>query len=293
MPTNRINAVNTIERLQQRIDCNQSSSRSFAEFVITVLRPQADDIALDIGPGLGSQLIPLAARVRRIVGLDLSAEMVAELQARTAGAAAEILRGDMDDLGNIVPSGPFSLIYAVYSLYYSHAPASVVRQVAALLASERGRFVCINPDAGNNQGWFADLGALYDLPADVVGVPHIGQRVILPAFREAFAAVECFSYEDRKRFLTLESLMAYYDACAPYCRPDTRDEAARFFGEKIEREGGYEIAKRSLAIVGMGPKPPRKEPSLTPRQASGAAPRSDHRPHGARSRTARESRRPE
>jgi hypothetical protein len=44
--------------------------------------------------------------------------------------------------------------------------------------------------------------------------------------------------------------MSYYDACAPYCRPDRRDEALRYFGAEIERGGGYAITKRSLAVIG-------------------------------------------
>jgi hypothetical protein len=245
------NAINAVDQLRQRIACNRSSSCSFSDFVLQVLSPRGDDVALDIGPGLGSQLLPVADRVARAVGLDVSAEAVAELRARLAESRAAVIQGNMDDLATLDLGAPaFSLVYAIYSLYYSGDPARVVRRVAALLRGEHARFVCINPDVGNNETWFADLRQLFELPADVVGVPHVGSDVILPACLDSFRTVECISYEDRIRFPTLDALMVYYDACAPYCRPDERAAVQRYFGAKIERDGGYEIPKRSLALVG-------------------------------------------
>jgi SAM-dependent methyltransferase len=245
------NALNNVAKLRQRLACNQSASRDFSAFVLELLQPVAEDRALDLGPGLGAQLIPVAERVGRVVGLDISPEMVAELRERMRADNAEVVVGDMDGLdGAAHLGGPFTLVYAVYSLYFSRDPARVVRAVAGLLDGSRARFVAVAPDAGNNLAWFADLGRLYELPADTVDVPNVCRRDILPAFLDVFRTVTCTPYRDRIRFPTLAPLMDYYDACAPYCRPDKRDEAQRYFAAKIERDGGYEIAKHSLAVVG-------------------------------------------
>jgi SAM-dependent methyltransferase len=244
------NAANTAAQLRQRIACNQSRSQAFPAFVLDVLDPRPDDSVLDIGSGLGAQLMPVAERVGRVVGLDVSPELVAELRTQVPHPNAGVIAGDMDDLGGLDLGGPFTLIYAVYSLYYSRDPARVVQAAARLLDGSRARFVSVTPDVGNNQGWYADLGRLYELPADALDVPHVCRRLILPAFLDTFRAVTCTIYQGRVRFPTLEALMAYYDACAPYCRPDKRDEARRYFRAKVERDGGYEITKRSLALVG-------------------------------------------
>jgi trans-aconitate methyltransferase len=244
------NAVNTVAQLQQRIACNRSGSRSFARFVLDVLDPKETDSALDIGPGLGAQLIPVGERVRSIVGLDVSSEMVAELRRRIALPNAAVVMGDMDDIGGLALGGPFTLAYAVYSLYYSRDPARVVTHVTGLLGGARARLVSITPDAGNNAEWFEDLGCLYDVADDARNVPHLCRRTILPAFLDTFRTVTRATYRDRVRFPTLDALMAYYDACAPYCRPDKRDEARRYFGRKFERDGDYQITKCSLALVG-------------------------------------------
>ena len=244
------NAVNTVAQLRQRIACNQSRSRAFPSFVLELLSLREDDSALDIGPGLGTQFIPVAERVRRVVGLDVSPEMVAELRTRVAGPNAVLVVDDMDNLPDLDLGGPFTLVYAVYSLHYSQDPARVVKAVAGLLDGARARFVTVTPDAGNNETWFADLGQLYELPAEALGVPHVGRRLILPAFLDTFRTVTCTTYRDRVRFSGLDALMAYYDACAPYCRPDKRDEALHYFRAKLDHDGTYEIEKHSLGVVG-------------------------------------------
>jgi len=218
--------------------------------VLELLNPQEDDCVLDVGCGLGAQLIPVAERVDRIVGLDVSADMMLELRKRLTRANVSLLVGDMDDLSDLQIGGPFTLAYSVYSLYYSRDPASVVETVARLLRGAGARFVTVNPGVGNNAEWFEDLGHICELPAAVRGVPDFGDRVLAPAFGNTFRTVTRHSYRDRVRFPTVDAVMTYYDACAPYCPLDTRDEARRYFAAKLDREGDYQITKCSLGLVG-------------------------------------------
>jgi SAM-dependent methyltransferase len=244
------NRANTPEQLRQRIACNRSASSDFDLFVMSLLEPSASDVVLDIGPGVGAQMVPLASVVERIVGLDCSPEMAEAIRAQLTGPDVEVLVGSMDDLTSLDLGGPFTLVYAVYSLYYASDPARVVHAVARLLERSRGRFVVVAPDLGNNADWFSDLGRLYALPGDVIEVPHIGRGVILPAFLETFRTVTCSVLRSRVAFPTVESLMRYYDACAPYCRADRREQALAYFRRKVERDGSYWISKRSLGLVG-------------------------------------------
>lgn len=248
--TNVENLINTPEQLRQRMACNGSADADFDQFVLGLLAPSGSDVVLDIGPGVGKQMIPLAGLVSRIVGLDCSPEMTAAIRAQLPGPNVETVVGSMDDLARLELAGPFTLVYAVYSLYYASDPARVVQAVGRLLGGSRARFVVLTPDVGNNEGWFADLGQLYPVAADVLEVPRIGRKVILPAFLDAFRSVECTRFSSTVSFSTVESLMRYYDACAPYCRRDRRAQALAHFRARMERDGGYAIAKRSLALVG-------------------------------------------
>ena len=131
------NAINTVERLEQRVACNRADPGSFRRFVQRLLAVREDDVALDLGAGLGEQLIPVAQKAARAVGLDVSAEIVEALRPRLPGANASALLGDMDELAELDLRGPFTLAYSVYSVYYSRDPARLVRSVAGLLAGSQ------------------------------------------------------------------------------------------------------------------------------------------------------------
>ncbi len=246
-----LNRINTPEQLRQRGACNRDAgSADFDEFVLGLLAPSGDDVALDLGPGLGRQMIPLAARVRRTVGLDSASEMAAVLRAQLPGPDVAVVEGDMDDLAALALPGPFTLIYAVYSLYYASRPARVIETASRLLQGPQARLVVVVPDVGNNAGWFEDLAELYPVPADVLAIPRFGREVALPAFLDTFRTVTCSTFSSMVLFPTVDAVMRYYDACAPYCRPDRRAEALGHFRARLERDAGYRIAKRSLGLVG-------------------------------------------
>jgi 16S rRNA (adenine1518-N6/adenine1519-N6)-dimethyltransferase len=63
-----------------------------------------DDTVLEIGPGLGSLTLPLAAAVRRVVAVEIDAGLAAVVRDLTAGAGnvevvhADAMRVDLDDL---------------------------------------------------------------------------------------------------------------------------------------------------------------------------------------------------
>jgi SAM-dependent methyltransferase len=245
------NAINTPERLEQRLACNLTSPESFRSFVQGLLDVRDDDCVLEIGAGLGEQLVPIAEKARRAVGLDVSADIVEALRRRLSRPNAEVVLGNMDDLARVDLRGPFTLAYSVYSIYYSVDPARVVREVAGLLAGARARFVVVAPDLGNNEAWFSDLGQLYPLPEPVLASPEVCRNVVLPAFLDVFPDVRCSTFRTDVRFANPDELMRYYDACAPYCRPERREEARAFFEQKLARDGEYRISKRALGLVGQ------------------------------------------
>jgi SAM-dependent methyltransferase len=248
------NSINTVERLAQRLACNRAAPGSFHRFVERLLQVRADDRVLDLGCGLGEQLIPAAETAAHVVGVDVSGEMVEALRKRLPRANAELVRGDMDALAELGLCGPFSLAYSVYSIYYSRDPARLVRDVAARLAGPRARLVVVAPDVLNNQAWYADLGTLFALPEAVLDTVRVCRDTVLPALLDAFRDVRCVGFASDVRFANLDELMRYYDACAPYCRPERRDDARAFFGQKLAETGSYTISKRALGLVGRLPR---------------------------------------
>lgn len=78
----------------------------------------ADSEVLDIGCGIGRLLVALAPRVKRVVGLDVSAEMVKAAQRRCAALDnVAVIKGDGHGLADL-PDSSFDLAIAVDSFPY-------------------------------------------------------------------------------------------------------------------------------------------------------------------------------
>jgi ubiquinone/menaquinone biosynthesis C-methylase UbiE len=139
--------------------------------------------ALEIGVGTGAIAVPLAARGRQVVGLDLSAAMLAQLRSKQGGGRVAIAVGDATRL----PLGDASVAgaYCRWVLHLIQAWRTAVLELARVCARpgvvivEPGgytgewrrvyeRFVDeLGPDAGpvglRTRDGFGDLDAAMDL----------------------------------------------------------------------------------------------------------------------------------
>jgi 16S rRNA (adenine1518-N6/adenine1519-N6)-dimethyltransferase len=76
------------------------------ERLLRALSPGPEDVFLEIGPGQGALTLPLAARVSRVVAVELDGRLAASLRSR-APANLEVVEGDAleVDLRSLVPMG--------------------------------------------------------------------------------------------------------------------------------------------------------------------------------------------
>ena len=109
------------------------------EPVVEFLEPLAADGALELAIGTGRIAVPLAARGVRVAGIDLSPDMVAQLQAKTNDIPVVV-----GDMCTTRVAGPFSLAYIVFNsinnLTTQDAQVAAFENVAAHLEAG-GRFV--------------------------------------------------------------------------------------------------------------------------------------------------------
>lgn len=126
-----------------------------------------DDTVLDFGCGIGRFAVALAGRVRRVIGLDISARMVAEAQRRCAGLAnVDIRRTSGRDLAGIA-DGSIDTILAADSFPYLvlAGPALVRRHVeeAARVLKPGGDLLILNYSYRSDEA--ADCRELTELAA--------------------------------------------------------------------------------------------------------------------------------
>jgi 16S rRNA (adenine1518-N6/adenine1519-N6)-dimethyltransferase len=80
--------------------------RAFVESLVQAIDPRPEDTMIEIGPGTGALTLPLAARVKRLVAVELDGRLAARLRER-APANVEVVVGDARrvDLQDLAPPG--------------------------------------------------------------------------------------------------------------------------------------------------------------------------------------------
>lgn len=118
------------------------------ELFLALAPVREDALALDLGCGTGVMLDTLAARYRRLVGLDLSAEMLEGYDGSRLppGRAVRLVRGDMTTLP--FASGRFDVVVCRSALHHMDDEVAVLREMARVLAP--GGSVVLGEPANDN-----------------------------------------------------------------------------------------------------------------------------------------------
>jgi 16S rRNA (adenine1518-N6/adenine1519-N6)-dimethyltransferase len=139
------------------------------ERLLRTVAPAKGDVFLEIGPGAGALTLPLAARCRRVVAVELDTRLAESLRAR-APANVEIVTADaLDaDLRSLVPAGSR---VAGNLPYYVSSP--LLRRILALRDHVRDAHVMLQDEvarrvaAGPGSKEYGILSVLIGLWADV------------------------------------------------------------------------------------------------------------------------------
>jgi len=170
------------------------------EQLVEAIAPAPDDVFLEIGPGQGALTWPLAARVRRVVAVELDTRLAERLAAR-ARDNVRIVAGDALklDLGALVPPGSR---VAANLPYYISSPLlrrllelrGQVRDMHLMLQDEVARRVASPPGSRD----YGLLSVYYALYAEVAVVLRFGPEAFLPPPRVASAVLRV-RFLDRPR----------------------------------------------------------------------------------------------
>ena len=183
------------------------------EKLLRVLSPAPDDVFFEVGAGRGALTLPLAARVARVVAVEIDATLAGELRGR-APANVEIVTADAlaADLESLVPEGAR---LAGNLPYYVSSPLlrrflslrGQVRDLHVMLQEEVARRVA-SPPGSKEYGILSVLYALWTdaeiparfPPAAFSPPPKVGSAVLRARFRDRPRA-EIGDPEGFERFL--------------------------------------------------------------------------------------------
>ena len=187
--------------------------REAALRLVDAIAPRESDVFLEIGPGEGALTLPLAARCRQLVAVELDARLAERLRAR-APENVRIVQGDAlrVALGSLVPEGAR---LAANLPYYISSPLlrrfldlrGRVGDLHVMLQEEVARRIA-SPPGSKEYGilsvlfaLFADVEIVMRLPPRAFSPPpKVSSAVLRIRFRES-AHAEVADVEDFERFL--------------------------------------------------------------------------------------------
>ena len=158
------------------------TSENYRQRIVESLSLRADDLVLEIGPGRGAMTELLAARARRVVAVELDAELAQQLAENLKdNTKIEIVRGDVltADLSALSRRNRFERCVVFGNLpYYITSPilhhlleqAGAIRAMALLVQREVAERLTAQPGS-RDYGYLTVLAQLHAEPRIVLKVP--------------------------------------------------------------------------------------------------------------------------
>ena len=161
--------------------------------VVEWLAPQAGEHILDIGCGTGHLTAEIASKGAQVIGVDRSAEMIAEARANYPHIPFEIA-----DATSLAFDQEFDAVFSNAALHWVIEPEKVVRGVAKAL-KPGGRFVAEFGGKGNVRQVMAAIASA----GDKFGIPRSRENMIwyYPSLAEYAGLLEKHGLEVRQASL--------------------------------------------------------------------------------------------
>lgn len=227
-----------------RYQARHSYVFAYGESLIDLLAPRPGERILDLGCGSGQLTAKIAESGAEVVGIDRSAEMIAEARRNFPS-----LRFELGDAANFTVDTPFDAAFSNAALHWVKNADGAAASVARSLRSG-GRFVMEMGGKGNTQ---AVLDAMREVAGPVETpwyFPSVGEYTSLlerHGFEIAFATL--FDRPTRAEGEDgLEDWLAMF-ASSMLASAEVRREVANRLRPRMFRDGAWVVDYRRLRVI--------------------------------------------
>ena len=143
----------------------------FGALAIEAAAVQPGEVVLDVGCGCGAtteELSSLVGTSGRVVGLDVSAPMLARAKERLSGRPVELLLGDAATFA--LPAGSFDVLFSRFGVMFFEAPLAAFTQLRGAL-KPGGRVAMVVWQSPSANAWAT---VPIEAVADIVKPPALG-----------------------------------------------------------------------------------------------------------------------
>ena len=229
--------------------------------IVRTAAPAPDDVAIEVGPGLGSLTLALLPAVRRLVAIEIDPTLAGALPRTVAERAPdlagrlEVVRADAQRLDSVPGPPPTAL---VANLPYNVA-VPVVLHLLALLPSLRHGLIMVQAEVADRLS-APPGGKVYGVPsvkmawyADARRAGPVGRSVFWPAPKVDSGLVAFTRREPPATSATREEVFAVVNAAFAQRRKTLRAALAGWAGsaaaaEQVLRAAGVDPAARGESL---------------------------------------------
>ncbi len=224
---------------------------NFAEWVEKILNPQVGMQVLDIGCGVGKQILPLSTKILpngHIIGIDISQEALNIINEKVKIQNIKSITTlclEMDDITKKLFNKRFDLIYSVYAFYYSNNMLQLLIDISSILKYD-GKIVLFGPGNKSNKELI-----------DIINVIEKGHSKYYKDFlshkklitlKNEFDLIEIERFENVVFFLDPHDFMIWYQTSELYdCK--LQDIILEKIGSIIKDYGKFQLTKETVAIT--------------------------------------------
>ena len=206
-------AQNSIDALNNRISAHANFAKyEINDWIIPKLEIKEDSQILDVACGNGKQLIPISKMINAngtITGLDISKELLNEIQLNARKDNVFLKQGNMEDIGKEFKNEQFDLIFCCFGLYYSKDYKRTISDIYDKLKNDGKCFVC-GPMNRNNRE-LTDIHETFgELPEEYNMHNNFMENNALPYFESLFKDVRTEVFENPITFPNKEELLRYW-----------------------------------------------------------------------------------
>jgi len=228
--------------------------RSLEAWALAVAPAAAGESVLDLGCGRGKLLRPYAEQVLpggSALGVDISEEAVAEVNAVAARDGADHVRarvGDLDTVAEDLAGQTFDLIVSSYASYYATDHVGLLTGLRGLLGARGRVFVCGSGE-GTNEEMIA-IGRSVAAGPDQAPAP-VGDFLTpeeIARVGRAYADARPVRLPNQVRFADADALLRWWRNHNLFV-PATASAVAERVREHFARHGEFTLTKNVLGVL--------------------------------------------
>lgn len=229
-----------------------NSSLDLNKWIIDFLKPQKEDIILDLCCGTGNQVLIYSDICKKVIGADINKSIIDTLKHNKKNISLKIQ--DIDKKLHWKKE-TFDIVSCCYGIYYANNIENTLNEMKRVLKKGGKLFICgptkensIELNELHRNVSMCDISSIYNYRSERI------ENEVIPTLMELFNDIHTKQFINKLSFKDTESFMKYYTSSLLFKENTinekiTIENMKRTINEYIINYGEYIIYKRGIGVI--------------------------------------------